>query len=246
MVNQMNNEGIIDTEELRLGASEFGIELNEKQIAQFVRFAELLEEWNSKINLTRVPRSEIVSRHYIDSLSSVKAAAFSRGLRVVDVGTGAGFPGIPLKIAFPSIEVLLMDGTKKKLDFLKIVTEELELGGVTYLHSRAEDAGRDPKFRERFDVATSRAVARINVLAEYMLPLVRVGGVALMLKSDDLQEELVEGEKAIKTLGGSEAQVAEIEIPGTAIVRKIVRIAKTAAVSDRYPRVGGVILKRPL
>ena len=242
----MIGDSFISQEELCDGAKLLGIELSKLQISQFLRYAELLEEWNAKINLTRVPAEEWVSRHFLDSIASSKACDFSKGGRLVDVGSGAGLPGIPLKIVFPSLKVTLLDSTKKRLDFIDVVISDLKLSQTETLHARAEEAGRNPKHREKYDFAIARAVARINILSEWMLPLVKTGGHVLMLKSEEIWDELDEGEKACKTLGGDDIEVIEVQIPESEVLRKIVSIKKKSKTPPAYPRAGGVINKKPL
>jgi 16S rRNA (guanine527-N7)-methyltransferase len=206
----------------------------------------MLEEWNRVMNLTRVPPDEIVPLHFLDSLTVATMVDLSGSLRLIDVGTGAGFPGLALKIAFPSLDATLLDSTRKRLDFLDAVIADLSLTGVRTAHARAEAAGRDPKYRERFDLATARAVSRLNTLSELLLPLVRVGGQAVAMKSAAVDEEAAEAANAVKMLGGSAPRVVAVTLPGTEIERKLVVIDKPRPSPARYPRDGAQIKSKPL
>src|SRR4051794_14033391 len=201
---------------LAAGATALGVNLSEAQLGSCGRYLELLLEWNRRFNLTAIQApEEIIDKHFLDSLSCSLAVDFIAAHRLVDVGTGAGFPGMVLKIAFPHLEVTLLDAVEKRLRFLQRVGEELTLTGVQIVHARAEDAGRDPRTREQFDIAVSRAVARLNSLAEYCLPLVRVGGSFLAQKGPQIDEELDEARAALRTLGGGEPTVNSLVLPGT-------------------------------
>lgn len=233
-------------EHLITGARELGVMLTEGQGAQFSRYASLLAEWNEKINLTRVPHAEIVPLHFLDSLTVASVVNLQRGSELIDVGTGAGFPGVPLKIAFPNLSVTLMDSTRKKLDFLRVVIDDLGLKGIDVMHLRAEDAGHDAKLRGHFTHATARAVAQASVLFELMLPLVKVGGEVVLLKSAQIDDELEASRGALSLLGGRLEKVQDITIPGTEIPRTIVVASKIKETNEKYPRHSGQIKAKPL
>lgn len=232
---------------LRGGASAFGLQLDERQIDQLRDYLRLLLDWNRRFNLTAIAEpAEVIDKHFLDSLSCVVALDLNGVRRMVDVGTGAGFPGLVLKIAFPHLDLLLLDSVEKRLRFLQRVTESLGLSGVETVHARAEDAGRDPRWRGRFDLATARAVARLNTLAEYCLPLVRVGGWFLAQKGPDIEAELAEARPALEKLGGGEATVQTLTLPGTDIGRSLVLVAKDQTTPRDYPRLAGTPKKHPL
>ena len=227
-------------------ASAMGIEMTAGQAAQFQRYHDLLAEANGRMNLTRVPEdeSEAADRNYLDCIA-VLAGGFPRVESAVDVGSGAGFPGIPLAIMLPEVRFTLIDALGKRVDFLNRVISELGLNAVA-LHLRAEDAARRPELREAFDLATARAVAPMNVLCEYLLPLTRVGGRALALKGPGLDEELARAENALALLGGSVERVQPLAIPGRDWDHRAAWIAKVAGTPEKYPRRSGVVEKRPL
>lgn len=223
-----------------------GFPLTETQIAQFNTYAQLLVEWNEKMNLTAITEpEEIVTKHFVDSLYGLPCIPENAVL--VDVGTGAGFPGVPLKIARPDIRLTLLDSLNKRLTFLDAVAEALSLSDTETVHLRAEEgASRGSFYREEFDVATSRAVAQLNVLAEYCLPYVKVGGVFLAYKGSDVAEEVKNAKNAIRTLGGDTEDIIPYTIPGTDITHSLVVIRKINPTVSMYPRQQGRISKKPL
>lgn len=223
-----------------------GIPVTGDQAAQFERYHALLTEANAKMNLTRVPEdpAEAIDRNYLDC-AAVLAGSFPRVETAVDVGSGAGFPGIPLAILLPDTRFTLIDALQKRVDFLSAVIGELGLNAEA-LHLRAEDAARKPELRERFDLAAARAVAPMNALSEYLLPFVKPGGRALMLKGPGLDEELRDAETAIATLGGRLEDVQPLPIPGRDWDHRAAWIEKVAPTPDKYPRRAGIIEKRPL
>lgn len=228
-------------------AAAFGLSLSASQQASFAKYNELLLTWNEKVNLTAITQpQEVAVKHMIDSLSCHDPAVFPQGAAVIDVGTGAGFPGLPLKIIRPDIELTLLDSLNKRLLFLQEVVSALGLTGVTLVHARAEEAGRLPAHRERYQVATSRAVARLNVLAELCLPFVVVGGSFVALKGAQYQEELAEADRALKLLGGKVAEVRPVYLPGLADSRAVIYVAKQAKMPPAYPRRPGLPEKKPL
>jgi len=217
---------MMDRTYLREGAAALGIALDERQLDQFALFEEMLADWNQRLNLTRVPREQTVALHFLDSLAAARGADLSGGGRLIDVGTGAGFPGLPLKIAFPGLEVVLLDSTRKKLGFVEAVIDRLGLAGTRTLHARAEEVARERAYRQRFDFASARAVAALPVLAGWLLPFVRVGGTALALKSREAGTEIEEARSVVESLGGRLLEPARVRLPGTQIERLIVPIRR--------------------
>ena len=232
------------TEILKKYIPEHANELSEEQYAQLERYAERLVEWNGKRNLTAITDPEgIAVKHFLDCLAYLKRAKLPKGARVADVGTGAGFPGVVLKIARPDIELVLIDSLQKRLNFLSEVLSEIGLE-ATLVHARAEDAGHDKSLRESFDFVTARAVANLAVLSEYCLPLVKVGGVFAPMKTAEVAEE-IEGAKAASKILGGEIKAPEIyEIPAGG--RSVVFIEKKAATPAKYPRQRVKISEKPL
>ena len=226
---------------------DFGLNLTERQLDQFEIFYNMIVDWNAKINLTAiVDEKDFAVKHVVDSLTVWDEDKFSAVKNFCDVGTGAGFPAIPLKIFQPQLEVTLIDSLAKRVDFLKKVVAELELENVTCLHGRAEDLAREKNLREHFDLVTARAVARLNVLAEYCLPFVKVGGTFAALKGKIFREELTEAEGAIKILGGGNVIVTEKSLPDLPDVRAVIYVDKKISTPKNFPRKTGVPKKNPL
>ena len=232
-------------EKMIINVDKLGINLSEIQLKQFYNYMNLLIEWNEKINLTAITEpDEIILKHFVDSLTISKY--ISDGTKVVDVGTGAGFPGIPLKIVRQEIYIILLDSLQKRINFLDEVINELNLEKITTVHSRVEDFGKNKEYREEFDIATSRAVANLATLSEYLLPLVKVGGKVISMKGSLIQEELENSKNAIKILGGKIEKVDEFDLPNSDISRNIVLIDKIKTTPNRYPRKAGEPSKKPL
>ncbi len=222
------------------------IELTEKQIKQFIDYKDMLLEWNEKFNLTAITdEREIVLKHFVDCLA-ISAGAELAGKKIIDVGTGAGFPGVPVKIAFPDIQMTLLDSLNKRITFLEELKNKLGLENVTCIYSRAEDGGTDKNLREGFDLCISRAVANLAVLSEYCLPFVKVGGYFISMKGSDVKDELNESEKAIKVLGGEVKEVKLINIPETDINHSLIIIKKIKPTPSKYPRKAGKAKKEPI
>lgn len=220
-------------------------ELTDEMQQQFEDYMKLLLEWNEKINLTAITNEdEIILKHFVDSLTISKY--IKEGETIVDVGTGAGFPGIPIKISRSDIDVTLVDSLNKRILFLQDIIEKLELKKVSTLHYRAEEFGQNKKYRESFDVATSRAVANLSTLVEYLLPLVKVGGICICMKGSEIKEELENSKKAIKILGGEIEKIEEFTLPDSDIKRNIVVIKKINSTPNKYPRKSGTPSKDPL
>lgn len=232
--------------------SAFGISLGKEQAEQFYRYYELLVEWNQVMNLTAITEEQdVVTKHFTDSLSLAKVFGdlgqeSGASLSLIDVGTGAGFPGIPLKIAFPKLKVTLLDSLNKRVKFLTEVCGQLGLENVSAVHGRAEDFGRDPQHREQYDLCVSRAVANLASLSEYCMPFVRVGGYFVPYKSGEIEEELKLGAKAVQILGGEVECVEKFMLPGAEASRSLIKIRKVKAISKRYPRKAGLPAKEPL
>ncbi len=227
---------------------ELEIELSDHQMKQFYDFYELLIKWNSVMNLTAITQMEdVVTKHFVDSLSLVKAVSDlgEKEYVLIDVGTGAGFPGIPLKIAFPNLKIVLLDSLNKRVKFLNEVISCLGLNKIEARHGRAEDYGRDPVSRETFDLCVSRAVANLSTLAEYCMPFVKVGGYFIPYKSGKLEEELTNGRGAVKKLGGEIEEVLKFTLPNSD-ERTLVKIKKNQPIGKRYPRKAGMPSKEPL
>ena len=227
--------------------SELGITLNEEQKRQFLQFYELLVEWNKVMNLTGITEYEEVNeKHFVDSLSIVKAIDMDSVETVIDIGTGAGFPGIPLKIAFPNLKVVLLDSLNKRILFLNTVIDTLQLTDIQTIHGRAEDFAKQQAYREQFDLCVSRAVANLATLSEYCLPYVRVDGMFIPYKSGEIIEELQQSQNAIHVLGGKVTDVVKFRLPGTEIGRSFVKIKKVQNTAKKYPRKAGLPSKEPI
>lgn len=231
--------------EQKLG--ELGIEQDQNQLERFHKFYQLLIEWNKVMNLTGITEYEdVVEKHFVDSLSIIKAIDLSRIHTVIDVGTGAGFPGIPLKIAFPHLRVVLLDSLNKRIKFLDEVISQLGLTEICTIHGRAEEYARKEEYREQFDLCVSRAVANLSTLSEYCLPYIQVGGIFIPYKSGEIDDEVEQSKKAVRILGGNIKEVMKFELPGTDIHRSFVLIHKEQHTQKKYPRKAGIPAKEPL
>ena len=232
-------------EKLITSVDALGITLSEMQLKQFYTYMNLLIDWNKKINLTAIVEpNEIILKHFVDSLTILKY--ISDGTKIIDVGTGAGFPGIPLKIAKPSIEIVLLDSLQKRINFLEEVIKQLNIEKIKTIHSRVEDFGKDQKYREKFDMATSRAVANLSTLSEYLLPLVKVGGKVISMKGSFIGEELENSKNALNILGGKIEKIEKLNLPNSDMNRNILIINKIKNTPNKYPRKAGEPSKKPL
>lgn len=232
-------------EELCENAKKINIMLNDKQLEKFYNYMNLLLEWNEKINLTSITdKKEIITKHFIDSATVSKY--IKDEAKIVDIGTGAGFPGIPLSIINDAFNITLVDSLNKRINFLNQVISKLELKKVKAIHARAEEIGKNKEYRENNDIAVSRAVAKLNVLIEYMLPLVNIEGKCICMKGSDCEEEIEQSKNAIKVLGGKIEKIEHFELPETDIKRTIVIIRKISKTPNKYPRKAGTPLKNPI
>lgn len=232
---------------LKEKVSTLGIELTDKQVEQFIQYFEILVEWNKVMNLTGITEyEEVVEKHFVDSLSLVKVLNLQTRETVIDIGTGAGFPGIPLKIAFPHLKITLLDSLNKRIKFLNTVIDTLALENIETIHGRAEDFAKQAEYREQYDLCVSRAVANLSTLSEYCLPYVKVGGMFVPYKSGEIDEEVKNASKAISILGGKNIDTVKFQLPGTDIGRSFVKIEKIKNTAKKYPRKAGLPSKEPL
>ena len=232
---------------LNIACNNEGLEFNEDKYSKFIKYKELIKEWNEKVNLTAIVEdSEIIKKHFVDSIKFFKFEKLKNATRIIDIGTGGGFPGIPMKIVNPNSKVVLLDSLNKRINFLNEVIKELSLDNIETIHGRAEDFAKDNKFREKFDVAVSRAVANLTVLSEFCLPYVKVGGYFVALKGPAIEEEMKDAKNAIKTLGGQVEKILEVDIEGSDLNHNLVVIKKIKETPGKYPRKAGMVTKNPL
>ena len=232
---------------LEQGCEQIGISLNEEQKQQFIAFYEYLVEKNKVMNLTGITEfQEVLVKHFLDSLACVKAVDIKKVTTVMDIGTGAGFPGVPLKIAFPHLEACLLDSLKKIVNFLEETFAHLKIQNITAIHGRAEEFAKNKSYRETYDLCVSRAVSNLATLSEYCLPYVKVGGKFISYKSGTVQEEAEQAEKAVRILGGKIQDVVYFNLPDSEIQRSLVVIEKIKPTPGKYPRKAGTPLKEPL
>lgn len=229
------------------GAAKFGVDIDVFHVEQFKKYFSLLSEWNKKINLTAITDVyDVITKHFLDSLSIYMCGKLSGKERLIDVGTGAGFPALPLKIVFPDLKVTLLDSLKKRTIFLNEVIDKLNLNDVEVIHGRAEDFGKDINYREKYDLCTARAVAPLNKLLEYTMPFVKSEGYFIALKGHDIDEELKSADNALNELKGIISDIIEVAIPDTDIVHKLIIIKKISSLPLKYPRKPNAIQKMPL
>ncbi len=224
---------------------EINIELKKEQTEKFYKYMNLLLEWNEKINLTAITEpEEVILKHFVDSLTISKY--IEKGSKLVDMGTGAGFPGIPLKILREDIEITLADSLNKRINFLNEVIKELNLKNIQTVHTRAEEFGKNKKYRESFDIATSRAVANLSTLSEYLIPLVKPNGKVICMKGSEVKEEVEMAKKAIEILGGKIEQEESFNLPNSDMKRNVIIIKKVKNTPAKYPRKPGMPAKEPI
>lgn len=236
-----------DTMKFRRDLNSLGIHLTEIQIENFLVYYEMLVEWNQMMNLTAITEyDDVMKKHFVDSMSLVKAYDVTKKSSVLDVGTGAGFPGLVLKIAFPELQVTLLDSLNKRIQFLDAVIGRLNLSGVETVHGRAEDFAKPGKLRESFDLCVSRAVANLSTLSEYCLPFLKIHGLFISYKSEKVSEETASAEKAIAALGGKMKEQVRFQLPDSDIYRNLLVIEKIKRTPDKYPRKAGLPSKEPL
>ncbi len=234
-----------NTEKFEKGLEELGISLSEEQIGQFLTYYEMLVEKNKVMNLTAITEfDDVIEKHFLDSLSLIKVCDLNRELSVMDMGTGAGFPGIPLKIAFPKLQVTLADSLNKRILFLQEVIDELGLNGVEAIHARAEELGKNKSYREQYDLVVSRAVANLASLEEYCVPFVKIGGSFISYKSGEIEEEVANAKNATFLLGGKVKNVYKFDLYEQK--RSFVVIEKCKGTPKTYPRKAGTPTKTPL
>lgn len=242
----MDNSIQIGMKYFEEGLKSLEINLTEIQKEQFIRYYDILIEWNKIMNLTAITDFvEVVQKHFIDSLTIVKAMSIDNK-KIIDIGTGAGFPGIPLKIAFPSTQIVLLDSLNKRINFLNEVIEILDLKDIETIHGRAEDYGKNSQYREQFDLCVSRAVANLSSLSEYCIPFVKTGGCFISYKSGKAIEEMDAAQNAIKLLGGKVLNTTEFSLPNTDMQRTLITIGKIITTPKKYPRSAGKPSKEPL
>ncbi len=236
-----------DTLQFEKDLSELNISLTASQINLFLIYYEMLVEWNRKMNLTAITEYEdVLKKHFIDSLSLVRVCDLPQNLKTIDVGTGAGFPGLALKIAFPDLEITLLDSLNKRIYFLNAVIDKLGLTGVETIHGRAEDLAKPGRLREKYDLCVSRAVANLSTLSEYCLPFVKVGGCFVSYKSEKIEQERKDAEGAITILGGMLRGQKDFMLPDSDIYRNLVTIDKVKETPKKFPRKAGLPGKEPL
>lgn len=227
--------------------NELDIHLGENQLDQFMQYYKILIEWNSFMNLTAITDfNDVLKKHFIDSLSLVKVAFLKKEISIIDVGTGAGFPGIPLKIAFPDLDIVLLDSLKKRIHFLEEVINQLGLKNISAIHGRAEDYAKENEGREKFDLCVSRAVANLSTLSEYCIPFVKKKGKFICYKSEKLTDELSNAKKAISILGGKVEKQVDFFLPSSKIYRNFLVIDKVKETPPKFPRKAGLPSKEPI
>src|SRR5690625_239879 len=237
----------MNPEQFVMALQQHGITLNKTQLEQFDNYYRLLIEWNEKVNLTRITLEEdVYLKHFYDSISAAFYYDFSQSITLCDIGAGAGFPSIPLKICFPHVKVTIVDSLKKRINFLAKLIATLKLENVQVIHSRAEDIGQNIKYRESYDLVNARAVVRMSVHSEYCLPLCKVGGSLIALKGSNSNEELSDAKRAIKELGGEVVENNTFQLPVEKSERSIIIIKKIKKTKKMYPRKAGIPAKTPI
>lgn len=232
---------------LKMASDNEGLDFDEDKYNKFIKYKELIQEWNEKVNLTAITEDEeIIKKHFIDSLKVFKIEELKKCKRFIDIGTGGGFPGVPMKIMNPECEMYLLDSLNKRINFLNEVVNQLGLENVNTMHGRAEDYAKDPSYREGFDAVVSRAVANLTVLSEFCIPYLKVGGYFVALKGPAIEEELTDAKKAISILGGRVERIENVDIEGSDLKHNLVVIKKIKETPKKYPRKAGMVTKNPL
>lgn len=232
---------------LKSSAASIGVELSDIQISQFIKYHEILVEWNSFMNLTAITEfNEVIDKHFIDSLAICEYVNFKNGDSLIDIGTGAGFPGIPLKIVFPELRITLLDSLNKRIKFLDTVIESLGLENVETIHGRAEDFAKQQSYREKYDFVISRAVANLATLSELCIPFAKEDKYFISYKAEKCNEELEDAKKAISILGGKVEKQIEYKLPDTDMNRNLLLIKKVKSTPKKYPRKAGTPAKEPI
>jgi 16S rRNA (guanine527-N7)-methyltransferase len=232
---------------LRQGIEDFGIEASDKMLADFQKYKEILVEWNQKMNLTGIEdEKEVFIKHFLDSVSAVTKGYIKNGMSLIDVGTGAGFPGMPLRICLPELKVTLLDSLNKRINFLQEVANQLDIDDIEFIHGRAEDFGKSEEYRECFDIATARAVAGLPALMEFCVPFVKVGGYFVCLKGPNANLELEESKKAMEALGLEYIEKIDIKLPEIDLDHNILVFKKVKNTPSKYPRKAGKVTKNPI
>ena len=232
---------------LRQGIEDFGIEASDKMLADFQKYKEILVEWNQKMNLTGIEdEKEVFIKHFLDSISAVSKGYIKNGMSLIDVGTGAGFPGMPLRICLPELKVTLLDSLNKRINFLQEVANQIDIDDIEFIHGRAEDFGKDENYRECFDIATARAVAGLPALMEFCVPFVKVGGYFVCLKGPNANLELEESKKAMEALGLEYIEKIDIKLPEIDLDHNILVFKKVKNTPSKYPRKAGKVTKNPI
>ncbi|MBU3101451.1 MULTISPECIES: 16S rRNA (guanine(527)-N(7))-methyltransferase RsmG [Clostridium] len=232
---------------LNEASNNVGLKFDQKKYDQFMLYKDLIKEWNEKINLTAIKEDEaIVQKHFIDSMKVFKFDQLKNAKNVIDIGTGGGFPGIPMKIIKPEVNIVLLDSLNKRIIFLNEVINRLNLKNIKAIHGRAEDFAKEKQYREKFDVAVSRAVANLTVLSEYCIPYVKVGGYFVAMKGPAVEEEIKLSKNAIRLLGGQIEHIEKVQIEGSDLNHNLVIIKKISQTHKKYPRKAGIVAKVPL
>ena len=233
------------SELMKLEFNAIGASINKEQIEKFYRYMEILLEWNQKMNLTAIVEpKEVILKHFVDSITI--EGYIAQNAQVIDIGTGAGFPGIPLKLVRNDLNITLMDSLNKRITFLEEVVNKLKLTNIDAIHSRAEELAKNKDYREKFDVATSRAVAPLNVLLEYMLPFVKVNGICICMKGSSIENEIQESRKCLELLGGKIEKIDSFELHENSHARNIIIVRKIKNTPNKYPRKAGMPTKEPI
>ncbi|MEG0051058.1 MAG: 16S rRNA (guanine(527)-N(7))-methyltransferase RsmG [Terrisporobacter sp.] len=224
-----------------------GLNFDENMYNNFIKYKELIKEWNQKVNLTAITEDEeIIKKHFIDSVKVFKCPYVKDAKSIIDIGTGGGFPGIPMKIVKSDNSILLLDSLNKRINFLNEVIEQLKLNDIDTIHGRAEDFAQDKKYRQSFDVAVSRAVANLTVLLELCLPYVKVGGYFVALKGPSIDEEIKSATVALRVLGGVIEEIIEVDIEGSDLKHNLLVVKKVKDTPSKYPRKAGMVTKNPI